>query len=74
MRDNLMVVPRELYFCNFYLVHICAGVLVQLVTAGEYNQSYLTVTEDRQLIGLLHHSKLSLVKGHLKSRIIIKQG
>ena len=49
-----------------YLVHISAGILVELVAAAEYDQSYFTVTQDGQLVRLLHHSKLSLVEGNLK--------
>ena len=56
-----------------YLVHISAGVLVELVAAAEDDQSYFTVTQDGQLVCLLHHSKLSLVEGHLQE-IWIREG
>jgi len=52
------------------LVHISAGILVQLVAAGEDDESDLAVAEDRQLVGLLHHPELSLVKRHLSVSLI----
>ena len=55
-----------------YLVHVCTGVLVQLVTAAEDDQSDLTVAEDRQLVRFLHHAKLSLVEGDLEGRRVWK--
>ena len=55
-----------LTFSKVYLVHISAGILVQLVAAGEDDESDLAVAEDRQLVGLLHHPELSLVKRHLR--------
>ena len=48
------------------LVHIGAGVLVQLVARAEDNEGDLTVTEHGQLVGLLHDAELSLVKRHLR--------
>ncbi len=50
------------------LVHICAGVLEQLVGAVEDDQGDLTITQHTQLIRLLHQAKLSLCKCHLGRR------
>lgn len=47
------------------LVHVCAGILEQLVGAIEDDQGNLTVTQHTQLIRLLHQAKLSLCKCHL---------
>lgn len=47
------------------LVHVCAGVLEQLVGAVEDDQGNLTVTQHTELISLLHQAKLSLCKCHL---------
>ena len=49
-----------------HLVHVGAGVLVELVARAEYDQGDLTVTEHRQLIGFLHNSEFSLVECHLR--------
>lgn len=50
------------------LVHVCAGILEQLVGAIEDDQGNLTVTQHAQLIRLLHQAKLSLCKCHLGKR------
>ena len=50
-----------------HLVHVGAGVLVQLVARAEDDQGDLTVTEHRQLVGFLHDAELSLVKSHLRT-------
>ena len=47
------------------LVHVGAGVLVQLVAAAEDDQGDLTVTENRQLVRFFHHPELSFVESHL---------
>lgn len=46
-------------------VHVSAGVLKQLVGAVEDDEGYFTVTENTQLVGLLHQTKLSLHESHL---------
>ena len=51
-----------------YIVHICAGILEQLIGAVEYDESDLAVTKDAQFIGLLHQPKLSFGEGHLKKK------
>ncbi len=48
-----------------YLVHVCAGVLVELVAGGEDDEGDLAVAEHGQLVRFLHHAKLPLVEGHL---------
>ena len=48
------------------LVHVCRGVLVQLVAGAEDDQRDLAVAQHRQLVRLLHHTKLAFVKRHLK--------
>ena len=50
-----------------HLVHVGAGVLVQLVARAEDYQGDLTVTKHRQLVGFLHDAEFSLVKSHLRS-------
>ena len=47
------------------LVHVGAGVLVQLVAAAEDDQGDLTVTENRQFVRFFHHPELSFVESHL---------
>ena len=54
-----------------YLVHVCAGILVQLVAAWEDDESNLTVAKDRKLVRFLHHPKLPLVKRHLQWLLLI---
>lgn len=53
-----------------YIVHICAGILEQLIGAVEYDESDLAVTKDAQFIGLLHQPKLSFGEGHLSVSLI----
>ena len=48
-----------------HLVHVGAGVLVQLVARAEDDQRDLTVTQHGQLVGFLHHAEFSFVKSHL---------
>ena len=55
-----------------HLVHICASILVQLVTAREDDECDLAVAEDRELVRLLHHPKLPLVKSHLRLFVVIE--
>lgn len=50
------------------LVHVCAGILEQLVGAVEDDEGNLTVTQHTQLVRLLHQAKLSLCKCHLGRR------
>ena len=50
------------------LVHVSAGVLVQLVAGAEDDQGDLAVTQHGQLVSFLHHSEFSLVKRHLKTQ------
>lgn len=47
------------------LVHVCAGILEQLVSAVEDDQGNLAVAQHAQLVRLLHQAKLSLCKCHL---------
>ena len=47
------------------LVHVGAGVLVELVAAAEDDQGDLTVTENRQFVRFFHHPELSFVESHL---------
>lgn len=54
------------------LVHVCAGILVELVAAAEDDESDLTVAEDGQFVGLLHHTELPLVKGHLRIKLAVE--
>lgn len=46
-------------------IHICAGILIQLVAGREYDQCDLAVAQHRQLVGLLHDAELAFVEGHL---------
>ena len=50
---------------HHHLVHVCAGVLVQLVAAGEDDEGDLAVAQDGQLVRLLHHPELPLVERYL---------
>lgn len=70
---DIFIGQRLVWFIVFgvlqeHLVHVGAGILVKLVAAAEYYQSYFTITQNRQFISLLHHTKLPLVKGHLKRK------
>lgn len=47
------------------LVHVGAGILIQLVTRAEDNQGNLAVAQNRQLVRLLHYPELPFVEGHL---------
>ncbi len=49
-----------------HFVHICAGILEQLVSTVEDDEGDLAVTQHAQLIGFLHQAKLSLCKRHLE--------
>jgi hypothetical protein len=53
---------------SFYLVHVCAGVLVELVAGGEDDECDLAVAEHGQLVRFLHHAELPLVEGHLRGK------
>ena len=48
------------------LVHVCGSVLVEFVAGGEDDEGDLAVAEHRQLVRLLHHTKLALVESNLK--------
>lgn len=47
------------------LVHVSAGILEQLVGVVEDDEGDLAVTQDTQLIRLLHQTKLPLGERHL---------
>ncbi len=47
------------------LVHVCGGVLEELVVRVEDDDGDLAVAEDAQLVGLLHEAELPLREGHL---------
>lgn len=49
-----------------HFVHVRAGVLVQLVAAGEYDQRNFAVAQHGQLVRLLHDAELALVESHLR--------
>jgi len=49
-----------------HFVHIRGRVLVQLVGRAEDDEGDLAVAQDAQLVGLLHHSELALVKRDLR--------
>ena len=53
------------------LVHVRAGVLVQLVAAAEDYQGDFTVTEHRQFVSFFHHSELSFVESHLEQNYVV---
>jgi len=53
-----------------HLVHVGAGVLVELVAAAEDDESYFTVAQDRELVSFFHHTKLSLVECDLSVSFI----
>jgi hypothetical protein len=59
---------RSVKFASSYLVHVCAGVLVELVAGGEDDEGDLAVAEHGQLVRFLHHAELPLVEGHLRKR------
>ena len=48
------------------LVHVGAGILIELVAAAEDDQGDLTVTENRQFVRFFHHPELSFVESHLR--------
>ena len=52
------------------LVHVCAGVLEQLVVGVEDDDGYLTVAQHRQLVSLLHQAELPLGERHLDVLLI----
>ena len=51
-----------------YPVHVCAGVLEQLVVGVEDDDGDLTVAEHGQLVGFLHQTKLALGERDLPVR------
>ena len=50
------------------LVHICAGVLEQLVVGVEDDDGDLAVAKHGELVRLLHQTELPLCEGHLTIR------
>lgn len=46
-------------------VHVAAGVLVELLVAGDHDDCYLHVAEDAQLVGLLQQAGLAFAEGNL---------
>ena len=50
-----------------HVVHVGAGVLEQLVAAAEHNQRDLAVTQNAQLVRLLHQTELTLRERHLQA-------
>ena len=61
-----VVEPME-HYTALNLVHVGAGVLVQLVARAEDDQRDLAVAQHRQLVSLLHHAKLPFVECDLDS-------
>ena len=62
LTDNRVIILSVL---EQHLVHVGAGVLVQLVVAGEDDEGDLAVAQHRQLVRLLHEAKLALGERHL---------
>ena len=52
------------------LVHVCGGVLEELVVRVEDDDGDLAVAEDAQLVGLLHEAELPLREGHLTVTLV----
>ena len=52
------------------LVHVCAGVLEQLVVGVEDDHGDLTVAQHAQLVGFLHQAKLPLGESHLSVPLV----
>ena len=52
------------------LVHVCAGVLEQLVVGVEDDDGDLAVAQHRQLVSLLHQAELPLGERHLDVLLI----
>jgi len=48
-----------------HLVHVCTGVLKQLVGTVEDDERDLAVAQHAQLVRFLHQAKLALCKRHL---------
>ena len=67
----LQLLPARQHTCVLQqnLVHVSAGVLVQLVARAEDDQRDLAVAQHRQLVSLLHHAKLPFVECDLDSKI-----
>lgn len=47
-------------------IHVCAGILIQLIAGREYDEGDLAVAQHRQLVGLLHDAEFAFVEGHLE--------
>ena len=58
----------EVGVANEYGVHVGTGILVQLVVAGDHNNSNLHIAQDAQLIGLLQQSCLTLAECDLYNK------
>ena len=52
------------------LVHVCAGVLEQLVVGVEDDDGDLAVAQHAQLVGFLHQAELPLGEGHLSVPLV----
>ena len=65
-----LLVPRVL---EQDVVHIGAGVLVQLVVAVEDDDCYFAVAQDAQLVGLLHQAELALGERDLEPATVQSQ-
>ena len=48
-----------------YGVHVGTGILVELLVAGDHDDSYLNVAENAQLVGFLQQSCLTFAEGDL---------
>ncbi len=46
-------------------VHVAAGILVQLLVAGDHDDSDLHIAEDAQLVGFLQQASFTLAEGNL---------
>ena len=46
-----------------------AAVLVELASAVEDDESYLTAAQDAELVGLLYDAVAALLEGHLRSSV-----
>lgn len=61
---------RLVVLCIFEqdFIHVRAGILKELVGAVEDDQGDFAVTQDTELISLLHQAKLPLGEGDLRDR------
>jgi hypothetical protein len=68
--DNIFIGKRLVGLVVFgvlqqHLVHVRAGVLIQLIAAAEDDEGDLAVAQNWQLVGFLHHAELPLVESDL---------